>query len=197
MTLENDAPKTASNTAWSPAMHAGTCRGAPTDDATPFCNHQAHYQRIQTRKWKRSNYLPSPHFLQLNLACRFLNDALGGFGSYLVGSSITRRDYRDVDIRYILDDGAFDRLFRCDPKDADTGRAGWLNPLWSLMCTSISFWLREQTGLPVDFQIQRQTQANALHDGPRHALGIFLDYPGERPSDVVPEPASGDGDGDG
>ena len=30
-----------------------------------------------------------------------------------------------------------------------------------------------------------QTEANAQHDGPRHALGVFLDYPGERPSDIA------------
>ena len=28
------------------------------------------------------------------------------------------------------------------------------------------------TGLPIDFQIQRQSEANEKHDGPRSALGI-------------------------
>lgn len=139
-------------------------------------------------QWKRANYVPAPHFFALNHACSLLNRALGGFGCYLVGSSLERRDYRDVDVRFILSDEEFDRLFRVRPEDAESGAAGWLNPLWSLMCTSISVWLREQTGLPVDFQIQRQTQANEKHPGTRSALGIFLDYPGERPSDLAVPP---------
>lgn len=143
------------------------------------------------KAWKRANYVPAPHFFALNHACTILNRALGGYGCYLVGSSLERRDYRDVDVRYILSDEEFDRLFRVEAKDADGGSAGWLNPLWSLMCTAISGWLRDQTGLPVDFQIQRQTQANAQHKGTRGALGIFLDYPGERPSDLgVPGPGA-------
>lgn len=136
------------------------------------------------QEWKRANYVPAPHFFALNHSCDLLNKALGGFGCYLVGSSLERRDYRDVDVRFILSDEEFDRMFRVRPEDAESGASGWLNPLWSLMCTAISVWLREQTGLPVDFQIQRQTQANAKHPGKRSALGIFLDYPGERPSDL-------------
>lgn len=138
----------------------------------------------------RANYVAAPGFYNLNQACRLVNDAFGGsFGCYLVGSSLERRDYRDVDVRCILEDEAFDRLFRVRPQDAESGVAGWLNPLWSLMCTSISLWLSQQTGLPVDFQIQRQTQANAQHPGKkRSALGIFLDYPGERPSDLEEKP---------
>ena len=39
--------------------------------------------------------------------------------------------------------------------------------------------------LPIDFQIQRQTQANADNPkGSRQPLGIFLDYPGKRPTDM-------------
>lgn len=133
---------------------------------------------------KRANYLPAPHMFALNQACTVINKALDGFGCYLVGSSLERRDYRDVDVRYIMADDAFDRLFRVRPQDADGPSAGWANPLWSLMCLSISVWLRDQTKLPIDFQIQRQTQANANHDGKRSALGIFLDYPSERPSDL-------------
>jgi hypothetical protein len=140
------------------------------------------------RPWKRSNYVPAPHFFALNHACRLVNDALGGFGCYLVGSSCERRDYRDVDVRFIMGDADYDRLFRAGGVDPGRDVGGWLNPLWSLMCTSISLWLSQQTGLPIDFQIQRQTQANAQHGGQRHALGIFLDYPGERPSDLKPPP---------
>lgn len=136
------------------------------------------------RKWKRANYVPAPHFYNLNQACAVINRAFeGGFGCYLVGSSIDRRDFRDVDVRYIMEDAAYDRLFRC--KDGHGG--GHLNALWSLMCTAISLQLSQQSGLPIDFQIQRQSQANAEHDGKRQPLGIFLDYPGERPSEAEPD----------
>lgn len=125
--------------------------------------------------WKRANYVPAPHFYNLNQACSLINRALDGFGCYLVGSSLERKDFRDVDIRYIMDDAAYDKMF----KNED----GWLNPLWSLICTTWSAWLSQQSGLQIDFQIQKQTRANAEHDGKRSPMGIFLDYPGERPSD--------------
>lgn len=136
------------------------------------------------KKW-RANWIPAPHFYNLNHACVTINRALGDFGCYLVGSSLERRDFRDVDVRFIMDDEKYDRLFRGD---------AWLNPLWSLMCMSISSWLSQQTALQVDFQIQRQTQANEQHSGKRSALGVFLDYPGERPSDIAPPPAKREGE---
>jgi len=138
-------------------------------------------------KKHRANYLPAPHYFALNQAATLVNAAFGGFGCYLVGSCLQRQDYRDVDVRLILEDAAYDRWFG-KPRDVHHEAGGVHDPLWSLMCLSISEWLRSQTGLPIDFQIQRQTQANEKHsrkDGcKRSALGIFLDYPGERPSDI-------------
>ena len=137
---------------------------------------------VTKAKW-RANYLPSPHYFNLNHACLLINRAMGDFGCYLVGSSIRTREYRDVDVRFIMDDAAYDRMF----KDEN----GWVNPLWSLMCMSVSMWLSQQSALPIDFQIQRRTQANADHSiktgHERQPLGIFLDYPGERPTDIAPK----------
>jgi hypothetical protein len=118
---------------------------------------------------KRANYIPAPHFFNLNQACRVLVDAFGAH-IYLVGSAIERREYRDVDVRCILPDEDFDRLF--------PGLSG--NPsrdaLWSVMCSAISLQLSQHSGLPVDFQIQQQTECNTWSSGrPRHALGLFLD----------------------
>ncbi len=128
----------------------------------------------EAKKWKRANYVPAPHFYNLNQACSIINRALPGYGSYLVGSSIERRDFRDVDVRYIMDDPNYQRLFGNED--------GWANAFWSLLCTTWSTWLSQQSGLQVDFQIQQQTRANREHAGQkRAALGIFLDYPGERP----------------
>lgn len=132
-----------------------------------------------TKGPKRANFLPSPHFLQLNQACLFVSQAFDSH-PYLVGSCLVKRDYRDVDIRLILEDEKYDKMF--GPK----AECGYLNAYWSLLCTSISMYLSTASGLPIDFQIQRQTQANEKHSGQRHALGIFLDYPGERPSDNKP-----------
>lgn len=127
----------------------------------------------------RPHYLPSVNWVNLNLACAVVNDSmdpLDGFGCYLVGSSLKRRDHWDVDVRYVMRDEGYDRLFR-NPDGT------WNDRLWSLMCTTTSLWLSQQSGLQVDFQIQRQTQANATHkDKWRNALGITFDYPGEMPS---------------
>lgn len=125
-------------------------------------------------KW-RANYVPAPHFYNLNQACALINRAFTEGMCYHVGSSLAKRDYRDVDVRLMLPDAEYDRIF---------GSGDWANAYWSLLCTSISLWLKQQTDLPVDFQIQRQSAANDMHKGRRSALGIFLDYPGERPTDV-------------
>lgn len=115
---------------------------------------------------KRANFIRAPHFFNLNMACRALAEAFDNH-IYLVGSSLERRDYGDVDVRCILPDDDFDRLFPnlCGSPSRD--------PLWSLMCSSISLYLSQHSDLPVDFQIQRMTEANAEFEGPRHALGIF------------------------
>jgi hypothetical protein len=124
---------------------------------------------------RRANYLPAPAVFNLNAACRLVNDALGdkGYGCYLVGSSLRKRDYRDVDVRYIMADEAFDLMF----PGAMPGPFQ-IHPLWALFCTSVSTWLRQQTGLPVDFQVQRMTQANEDYSRKtghgREPLGVFL-----------------------
>lgn len=117
---------------------------------------------------KRANYIPAPHFFNLNMACRTLTEAFG-YCIYLVGSSTERRDYRDVDVRCILSDEEYARLF-----PGITGNAG-LNAFWSILSSSISLYLSQHSGLPVDFQFQQQTKANAEYNGPRHPLGIFID----------------------
>lgn len=169
---------------WKAAEHDGACHGAPSE-TKPWCNHDAHW--VVKPKW-RANFIPAPHFFELNHCCHLVNDALGGKRSvghcYLVGSSRQRRDFRDVDIRFIMDDAEYDRMFRGPGP-------GWLNAYWSLLCQSISAWMSAHTKLPVDFQIQRQTEANRDHPGAgnRDAMGMFLcDYPGEQPKTLgVPE----------
>jgi hypothetical protein len=114
----------------------------------------------------RVNHLPAPAVFHLDHACRMIHDAFDDT-PYLVGSSLVRRDYRDVDVRLILADEKFDHLF------PDAFTAPRYHPLWSLICSTISDWLAKQSGLPIDFQIQRRTEANAQYPGARSALGMF------------------------
>ena len=104
----------------------------------------------------RATYLSPPDLYRLDAACVPLREAFGT--PYLVGSVLRRRDFRDVDVRLLLQDDDFDRQF---PSSA---RLKVLN-------AAVSALLRDATGLPVDFQFQRQAEANALHGGPRSALG--------------------------
>ncbi len=115
---------------------------------------------------QRANFLPAPHVFNLNMACRIIYEAFGS-PPYLVGSCLERRDYRDVDVRLILPDDEYKALFRDTVHTTN-------NALWSIICSSISMYLAQASGLPVDFQIQQQSKANEdFPEGSRQALGIF------------------------
>lgn len=118
----------------------------------------------------RSNWVPAPHYFELNQACHILAEAFG-YNFYLVGSSIQRRDYRDVDVRCILPDERYAELFGDLHNAAVSARLSVMNAAFSL-------WLSKQSGLPIDFQFQQQTHANAANpkgEVPgRHPLGIFI-----------------------
>ena len=104
---------------------------------------------------------------RLETAVAPINEAFDSM-SYLVGSCLTRQDYRDVDVRLILDDADFARLFGSD-LDQHHGRA---TALWTSLAVTYSRDLSAQTGLDVDFQIQAVTPANAKEPGERHALFV-------------------------
>jgi hypothetical protein len=84
---------------------------------------------------------------------------------YLVGSAGIggERSPRDVDVRLILDDEVFDRIIENQNR-------------WALLSLAIGDYLRQRTGLPIDFQIQRQTEANERHNKPRNPLGMGRDF---------------------
>lgn len=99
----------------------------------------------------------------LDVACQMIS---AGFDSppYLVGTAGAFAEgdgYRDVDVRLILGDEDFAAI--CPTRDR-----------WELLCVAIGTWLRERTGLPVDFQIQQRTAANEKHDKPRNPLGLTV-----------------------
>lgn len=101
---------------------------------------------------------------------QFGRECFEAFGStaYLVGSATRTTEWRDVDVRVILPDEDF---------EAQVGaltRPKCLNVRWNALCLAFSARGREVTGLPIDFQIDQQTDAGERHDGIRHALGITL-----------------------
>lgn len=119
---------------------------------------------------KKVSYVGAPKIFELELACRHIYDAFESYGIYLVGSSLERPDWRDVDLRMIMSDEEFFKLF----PDAHDNDAWEFDARWLVLTTSISEQLSRITGLPIDFQFQPQTHANARHKGPRHALGMRM-----------------------
>ena len=107
----------------------------------------------------RASFLTVPQQYALNVACRPL--ASFGYGTFHVGSSLTKADYHDVDLRCILPDDEYDRLF-----ESDKGEAFLL-----FLNAAISEWVGARTGLPIDFQFQRATQANETLKGTRLSVG--------------------------
>lgn len=93
------------------------------------------------------------------LVCDFF-----GHVPYHVGSSVSSKEWRDVDVRLILPDQEFKARFG-DNRSADT------NVVLASVTLAYSALGKHMTGLPVDFQIQPATWANAHYGGrPRSAL---------------------------
>lgn len=83
-------------------------------------------------------------------------DALG---AYLVGSAMTRADYRDIDVRIIMHDKDHAKL------------AASINV--RRLHLMLTLWGRQVTGLNIDCQTQSMTLANSQYGGqPRNPLGV-------------------------
>lgn len=107
--------------------------------------------------------LSPPVLHRLDLACKPISEVFGAFnGPFLVGSvqERTAGPDSDVDLRLILDDEVYDALMDGTPPGFAT-----------LLDFALSAYVREHTGLPIDFQIQRMTEANERHTGQRNPLG--------------------------
>ena len=85
---------------------------------------------------------------------------------YQVGSSLTGKQWRDVDVRLILSDEKYAAMGFGDPKNPHE------SPRWVAFVLAFSALGKQMTGLPIDFQIQSQTEANEnpANDGLRSAL---------------------------
>lgn len=85
-----------------------------------------------------------------------------GHVPYHVGSSLHTKDWRDVDVRLILPDDEFDQRFGVGATHAYAKLAA--------ITLAFSALGKEMTGLPIDFQIQRQSWANKHYPYSRSAL---------------------------
>lgn len=86
-----------------------------------------------------------------------------GHVPYHVGSSLTTKQWRDVDVRLILPDDEFTERFGCI-------QSAEVNPKLAAITLAFSALGKAMTGLPIDFQIQPQTHANEKYPGMRSAL---------------------------
>jgi hypothetical protein len=120
------------------------------------------------RPRKKYNYIGAPAVFALELALRHVTEAYNCTACYIVGSALERPNWRDVDVRMIMDDEDFAKNFP-DAEQHPEHDAKWL-----LLTVAISEWLSKQSGLPVDFQFQAQTHANDYHKGTRNAAGFRL-----------------------
>jgi hypothetical protein len=106
----------------------------------------------------RASYLLHTEQQLLDDFSATVKDIFGDY-PYLVGSSLERPDYRDIDLRLILDDDTFDQLYSLVNVE--------------MIGIAVSLWGQKATGLPIDFQIQRQSNANALYKGGvRNCMGF-------------------------
>jgi hypothetical protein len=86
-----------------------------------------------------------------------------GHDCYHVGSSLTSKQWRDVDVRLILPDDEFAQRFGKDTS-AET------NPRLGAVTLAFAALGQQMTGLPVDFQIQTVSYANERYPNMRSAL---------------------------
>ena len=117
-------------------------------------------------KPKQDKYIGWPQNGRLDhammIVCRALDE-----DAYMVGSATKGTEYRDVDIRVIMDDAKFNALF------GDWSATTW-QPFWSLFNVAVSDYLAKQTGLPIDFQVQRRGDVSeADWNEPRTTVGHF------------------------
>lgn len=93
--------------------------------------------------------------------------AVFGGPPFHVGSSLhAKSGWRDVDVRMILSDEDWDAMGLGVPERCHR------NEKWVALCLAFSALGKQMTGLPIDFQLQRQSEANEEFKDPRSALGM-------------------------
>lgn len=114
--------------------------------------------------WEGGPGTGMPESLWLDEFGQMVMDTFGDC-PYLVGTALTKKHgWRDVDVRVILTDEEYAAWGLGDPEYPHS------NKKWRALVFAFSALGRKMTGLPIDFQIQQMTHANAKNDGPRSAL---------------------------
>jgi hypothetical protein len=109
----------------------------------------------------RTTCLTPYQMFRLDLACQPIVEAYGQH-VYLVGSAYRPTQLtmvRDIDVRLILSDKKYDRMIPT-------------SEVRTMLSMAFTAYLSEATDLPIDFGVQRRTEANEQHSGPRNPLGI-------------------------
>lgn len=111
---------------------------------------------------RSASYLSPPDLHRLDWACVPIRRAFGT-PPYLVGSALTRPDFRDIDLRLILDDEVVERMFGVEGAR-----------LRLLLNIALSDLIAKAASLPwpIDFQIQSMTEANVPEHGMRNPIGV-------------------------
>lgn len=111
---------------------------------------------------RSASYLTVPQFHRLNWACQPIRQAFG-VTPFLVGSVQTRPDYRDVDLRLPM--GRNERWHGTEFIIEETA-------ILLLVNIAISELLRQQTGLPIDFQLQPLDEWESYDTSLRNPMGV-------------------------
>ena len=112
--------------------------------------------KILSHDSKRCSYLSVTQFRTLEDWCLLVADMFGR-NPYLVGSTATSPDWRDVDIRLPLADADYEQIDTL----LSMQRLGHI----------VSIWGQQVTGLPIDFQLQRHSEF-VTYKAPSNPMGI-------------------------
>ena len=90
---------------------------------------------------------------------------------YLVGSAIRRSDPRDIDIRVILSDEAFEARYGSVQDwmaQGESGQWGEIRQRWAEECETITEQARRQLGIEIDFRIEPQSEVDRRYKDEPH-----------------------------
>jgi hypothetical protein len=114
-------------------------------------------------KLERGVSVGQPQQMLLNQFGDLVQDAFGTSNVYHVGSSMgaNKKDWRDVDVRVLLEPEEWKALGLLEPGENLCNTHS--DPKWRALCIVFAHYGRHLTGLPIDFQLQRLPEANALY----------------------------------
>jgi hypothetical protein len=118
---------------------------------------------------RSASYLSPSDMHRLDWACVPIRRAFGT-PPYLVGSVLTRPDFRDIDLRLILDDEVVERMFGVQGQHYE----GETSRVRLLLNIALSDLIAKSANLPwpIDFQIQSMSEANVPEHGMRNPMGV-------------------------